>query len=411
MWVSDDISISVAREADWDAFFATMSVAFNEEGGDPEFVVAERFAFEPHRCLVAWRDGELVGTAGIATRTLSVPGAVLPAAHVTYVAVAATARRQGVLTRFMHQQFTDARAAGESIAVLWASEGRIYQRFGYGQAVRSLRLEADSGEVRLPIGAKGTGRLREGHPTDIRQTLVTIYEQVYPSRPGWSGRADRHWDYRLADPPSWRRGSTRLRGVVHDSGDGPDGYALWRVQGDWSAAGPEGVVRLIELVAANPTAYVELWNFLLTLDLTRSVSARVLSVDEPLQYLVNEPRRLGLSAGDAVWLRILDLPRALAGRRYGGNVDLVLEVTDTVLAQNAGRWRLRGGPTAASCEPSTDEPDLLCDVKELGAAYLGGVAFTTLADAGLVREARPGALAEASMGFGWPRSPSATEIF
>ena len=128
--MSDDISIEVPAHDDWDAFFRANTAAFNADG-DEDTSAAERVLFEPERCLVARRDGEIVGTAGIASRRMCVPGGVVAAGHVTLVSVAPTARRRGVLTRFMRQQFADMRAAGEPIAALWASEGRIYQRFGY----------------------------------------------------------------------------------------------------------------------------------------------------------------------------------------------------------------------------------------------------------------------------------------
>jgi predicted acetyltransferase len=412
---ADLITIEVADERDWDDIYSVVALAFHH-GGDPDVSAVERLPFEPLRTLVARRDGAAVGTVGLLTRALSVPGAILPAAHVTNAAVAPTARRQGVLTRFMHRQFADARAAGEPIAVLWATEGRIYQRFGYGLAARVARMEAETREVRIrPVGAEagrtGGGRLREGSPDTFRDALVTIYDRVCPQRPGWSGRADRHWDHRLADPPAWRRGSTPLRAVIHEGHHGPDGYALWRVQGNWTSTGPGAIVQVLELVALDPSAYAVLWNFMFTMDLARSVQAWHLSVDEPLQYLVNEPRRLGLSSADGLWLRIVDVPAALAGRRYAAPIDLVLEVSDAAVPQNQGRWRLRGDQNDAACTATSDEADLHLDVRELGATYLGGVALSVLGSGGLVHEARPGTLAAASTAFGWPTTPSTPEVF
>ena len=140
--VTDDITIDVPTADDGDAFFAAMMHAFGEDG-TPAYVEHEKMVFEPERCLAARRDGVIVGTAGIFTRRLSVPGASVPAGHVTFVSVAPTARRRGVLSRFIKRQFDDMATAGEPVAVLWAkSEARIYQRFGYGMAVRKLALTA-----------------------------------------------------------------------------------------------------------------------------------------------------------------------------------------------------------------------------------------------------------------------------
>ena len=107
----------------------------------------------------------------------------------------------------------------------------------------------------------------------------------------------------------------------------------------------------------------------------------------------------------------MDLPAALAARRNATDVDVVLEVTDAEIPENAGRWRLRGSPSSASCEATTDEPDLRCDIRVLGAAYLGRQALYALGGAGLVDEVRPGALATASTALGWYRAPSSIEVF
>jgi predicted acetyltransferase len=403
------ITIDVPTDDDWDAFAANLISAFAATGGADE-IAAERLCFEIERALVARRDGEIVGTAGIYTRRLAVPGGVIPAGHVTQVSVDPTARRQGILTRFMRRQFTDIAAAGEAIAVLWASEGRIYQRFGYGLAALKLSLTASTREASLaPAGPAGA--LRQASPDQLRDQLAKIYDEAYGQRPGWSSRGSAEWDYRLVDLESNRNGATALRGVVHTGPDGTDGYALYRVQNRWSGDGPDGVVKIRELVATTPVAYRTLWRFLLDIDLTRSAEMWACATDEPLLSMINEPTRLAPKLSDALWLRIIDLPAALAARRYATDVDVVLEVTDEQIPANAGRWRLRGSPTAATCEATTDEADLRLDVRFLAAAYLGRESLTALAAGGLVDELRRGALAAAGTAFRWHRAPCSIEVF
>jgi predicted acetyltransferase len=239
-----------------------------------------------------------------------------------------------------------------------------------------------------------------------------VYEAERPTRPGWSSRSEPWWSgHRLGDPPGWRRGATARRATLHEGAAGVDGYALWRTKSDWTTGGPAGEVLVDEVVAAGPDAYLALWRFLLSIDLTRSTKLWLGSPDEPLLHLANEPRRLGAALGDGLYVRIVDLPAALAARRYAAPVDVVIEVTDPLVPGNAGRWRLTAGPDAATCT-STDQPaDLACDIVDLAAAYLGGTRLAGLADAGRVRELRPGALTAATTGFGWHRTPAANEIF
>ncbi|MGE5826768.1 MAG: GNAT family N-acetyltransferase [Micromonosporaceae bacterium] len=408
--VTDDIAINVARAEDWDAFYASMSTAFNE-AGDPETAEADRAIFEPARSLVA-RDGdEIVGTAGIQTRHLAVPGGTVAAGHVTMVTVAPTARRRGLLTRFMHQQFADIGAAGEPIAALWASEGRIYQRFGYGLACRRLTMTIDTREVRLNQMPEAPGRLRSALAADVGKDLVDLYAQAYPHRPGWSQRHERTWHQLLADPPSRWNGWTARRALLHEGTDGIDGYALWRAKSHWDGGGPAGEVRVHEVVALNPDAYASLWQFLLNVDLTRTTSQWIAAIDEPLVYLVNEPRRLGLALGDALWVRIIDVPGALTARRYAAPLELVLEVEDELIPANAGRWQLTATPEKVTCTSTVEPPDLELDIRALGAVYLGDAVLGGLAGAGRVTERRPGALITAAAAFTWPQAPSTVETF
>ncbi len=422
--MTDDITMRTAVADDWDAIYAMVAAAFNADG-DVDASAAERPLFEPDRCRLAIRSGQIVGSAGILTRRLAVPGATVPTGHVTMIAVSPTARRRGLLTRFIGQQFVDIRAAGEPIAALWASEGRIYQRYGYACATRRMSLTVDTREVRLtntagsagsatlaePTNVAEPGRLVAAPPADLRDTLTKLYEPAYAQRPGWSERAPNHWDHRLADPEAQRRRASARRAVIHEGEQGPDGYALWRVRNDWDDSGPAGEVQVMELVALSPQAYAGLWGFILGMDLTRTATAWACALDEPLFFMVNEPRRLAARVADALWLRIIDLPAALAARRYATDVDLVFEVTDDVLPANAGRWRLTGSPEAATCTSTMDEPDLACDIRQLAAAYLGDASLAGFAAAGLVRELRSGAADLASTAFGWHRLPSSIEVF
>jgi predicted acetyltransferase len=404
------ITLRVGSTADWDAISQLLATVFHdaheEEGRDIEALV-----FEPERSLVAV-DGDLVvGHAAAYSRDLTVPGAILPTAHVTLVGVAPTHRRRGLLNRMMHRQLAEIAEAGrEPVAALWASETKIYPRYGYGLAAQRLTAEIMTREIQLP-GATSEGRLRIVEPGKAIAELSAIYERVRPERTGWSSRDERWWQFVLSDLPALREGATVQRGVLFETPDGPTGYALWRARSRWDAHGPDASVAIREVVAADPVAYAALWRFVLTIDLARTATADYLAVDEPLQHLVDEPRRLGSRLTDALWVRLVDVPRALSERRYAASVDVVLDVTDPLLPANTGRWRLTAGPDDARCTPTDDPADLACTVLELGAAYLGGTSLAALAAAGRVREVTPGALHRASAAFGWHRMPNPTEVF
>lgn len=394
---------------EWPGFLRMLMCAFHEDL-QQDVADAERKIFEPDRSLAVFDASQVVATSGAFGRELSIPGATVPAAHVSLVSVLATHRRRGLLTRMMHRQLRDVHEAGrEPVAVLWASEEPIYGRYGYGPASHQVGIRADTREVRV-TGDRADGRLRLVEPAEAVKDLAQVYESARPHRPGFSSRQGPWWEYRLTDIERHRKGATERRCVLYETGDGVVGYALWRSRNEWGDAGPNGEVTVEELVCPDPDGYAELWRFLFDIDLTRNLTARFLAVDEPLFFLVDGPRRLTRSLDTALFLRIVDVPSALCARRYAAPIDLVIEVADDVLPENVGRWHLVGDTTQARCEPTRAPADLRLDVRELGAIYLGGTSLRSLATAGLV-EGRPETVTTANQAFGWSVAPLAPEIF
>jgi predicted acetyltransferase len=409
---ASDLQLRQATAADWPAVSRLFSESFHHES-DPELVELERHLFEPARSLVGVDGGAVVAHTGSFGRSLRVPGGDIPAAHVALIAVAPDHRRRGLMTRLVRRQLTDLRASGEPLAVLWASEGRIYPRFGFGLAATRWDLDVDTKAVDLPPIATSAGLTRTTDPIEAAGAVRAVYDHARLARPGWSSRDDAWWRHRiLADPLTRRRGATPWRATLHRTDAGTDdGYALWRVLPKWDAAGPCGQVEVRELVADSTQAYAGLWRFLLEIDLTRSLRYALAAPDEPLFHLVGEPRRLSARLADALWLRIINLPAALAGRRYATPIDVVLDVSDARLPDNGGRWRLTGDASGATCTRTSSPPDLACDAADLAAAILGEGALVPLAQAGRVQELHRGSLAPAHIAFTWPRRPSAMEMF
>jgi predicted acetyltransferase len=396
----DATHLRAARETDRDAIAELMVLVFHERLTD-ERRALEELITELDRSVVADDAGAVVGHACAQTRELTVPGGVIPAAHVTGVGVAPTHRRRGLLTAMMRHQLTE---VPEPVAVLWASETSIYPRFGYGPASTHIRFEAMTREVRF-VSPAAPGRLRLVQPMAALAELSDIHDRIRATRVGWSSRPENHWRFQLTETDATRDGATDLRGVICDD---DAGYALWRVEERWDTYGPDCIVRVAEVVADDPAVYATLWRFLFGIDLARSLTFGHAAVDEPLQYMVDEPRRLGRTFANGLWLRLVDLPAALEARRYQQPVDVVIEVEDPLLPTNAGRWRLTGGPGKATCVRTDDAPDFSCGVADLGAAYLGGTPLAALAAAGRVRQLT-GNLPTAA--FGWERAPSPIESF
>lgn len=416
---SSPYPIRPISEDEFDSFEEVAQHAFN---GSPltesdRRMVLDRFEFD--RTLAAFDGTTPTGVTMCFSFRLSVPGQrVLPAAGVTFVAVLPTHRRRGVLSSMMRRQLTDVRDRGEPLAILWASESVIYPRYGYGRASWYLNFTLRRGEGGLTRAAtaaweKAGLRVRLAEPQAALPELAKVHDAVLASRAGLFGRNDAWWRRAIYDPPEGRQGAGPLRCLLAEDDAGPRGYALYSGTDRWDEFLPDNVLTVRELMAADPAASAALWADLLSRDLTTEFRIQRRPVDDPLLWQLADSRRARPQLMDGLWVRITDLPAALAGRGYSAPVDVVLEVRDEILPANAGRWRLTAaGPgEAASCVPVTGAPDLALDVTELGAAYLGGTGLGALAEAGLVSELRPGAVRQLSAAMSWDPAPWCPLVF
>jgi predicted acetyltransferase len=394
-----------------DEYFAAVLRGFHSDY-KPELWGPHKAVFEPERNFGFAVDGRWVSSTGAYTETLIVPGGSVPIAAVTLVTVSPAYRRRGLLRAMMTHQLTEIAERGvEPVALLWASEHPIYGRYGYGEALARLRLSGPTQTLGFaPDVDFGNGSVGEVERAEFLPVASLLREGWLADRPGALTRSAAWWDVRLHDPEDWRHGASAYRFALHFAADGqPDGYAYFRVKDGGPDGGAE--VTVADLDAANAPAYAALWRFLLSLDLVRSFRRDDAPADEPLRLLVADPRAITTETIDGTYARIVDVPAALGARRYAAEIDLVLGVTDALLPQNDGSFRLRGGPDGAEVTPAQDSPDVSLGIRELGGLYLGGVSPATLRQAGLVTEEAPGALTRMAAAFAWDRLPFCNDYF
>ena len=366
-------------------------------------------------------DGRLAAVHASYEHAMPVPGATIACSGLTWVGARPDQRRRGLLTVMIESHFTRSLARGEPVSALFAAEHAIYGRYGYGSAADDVRVKIARGAaLREVAGTDGlTVRLATADVAAHSAIVDEIHRAGGAGRPGWTTRDSDAWRTRVVvDPPAWRDGGEPLRIVtVHDAAGAVRAYGLFRRKENWAEGGSAGSVKVREAVALDPAATHALWAFLLDLDLTTTVEGPMLPVDDALLHLLVDPRAIVPKVNDNLWIRLLDLPVALAGRRYAAPVDVVLEVTDARLPANAGRWRLvtgeaeADGTFAATVVRTHEAADLRLDVRELGAAYLGGRSLAAQARAGLVVEETPGALQSAAAAFLWPVAPFCSYVW
>ncbi len=416
--MTDSYPLRPISAEEYPAFTAVLGEAFLEPW-PPEAAAVERGVLELDRTIAAVDGGDIVGTATSYSFVLTVPGASARAAGISGISVRPSYRRRGILTAMMRHQLGDARSRGEATAILFASESGIYARYGFGLASWHQRLQIARSDGALRTGAvlgqAGDVSLRAVQPAQARDKLAQVYASALPGRPGMLARDDRWWDSMLADPPALRDGMSPLRGLLAEDATRPVGYALYQTKPSWQDGVAAGTLRLRELVASDPAAIAALWSDLLDRDLVSEVVAPSRPIDDPLLAMLADPRRAHAQVSDALWVRLIDLPAALCQRRYATGIDVVLDVIDPVLPENAGRWHLHscesanGGETV--CERTSRPADVLLTVQAVGAAYLGGASFGQLAGAGHVRELTPGAAGRLAAAMSFDPAPWTCQIF
>ncbi|WP_035792286.1 GNAT family N-acetyltransferase [Kitasatospora mediocidica] len=406
------MEIRQTTDQDLDVFVTTMFAAFGRFPKTPTDDGGVWWsALEMDRNLLAVSaDGRPVGTTGAYSFELTLPGGIIaPTTGVTTVGVLPSHRRQGVLTAMMRHQLAELRARGEFFSVLLASEALIYRRFGYGPATYTQRLTVPRHRAALAVpraraaaDAPATGSVELLRRADCGEILEEVYDRYRRAQPGALARPHRWWASGAGHPPI----SSEPRYVaVHRDADGvPDGYASYSLD-------EHDTLTVDETIATDDTASTALARFVLGHDLVAQIVFRHVPPDHPLRWQLLDFNAGQLSnSTDWLWVRLLDIPRALTARGWFTDGELVLDVDDPFLGEH-GRYLLTVRDGKADCVPTDREPDLSLDVSDLGSIYLGGTTPSTLVRAGHIQAHRPDAAALADALFRAERTPHCLHWF
>ncbi|MGW7580592.1 GNAT family N-acetyltransferase [Kitasatospora sp. NPDC054768] len=406
------MEIRSTTDQDLDVFVDTLHAAFgrfpetpNADGGGVWWAATEM----DRNLLAVTADGRPVGTAGACSFELTLPGeVVVPTTGVTSVGVLPTHRRQGVLTALMRRQLDDVRARGEFLSVLLASEAGIYGRFGYGPATYTQRLTVPRRQAAFAAPraqraaeAPAAGSVELLRRADCGQIVEEVYDRYRRRQPGALSRPRRWWELGAGQVPI---APTPRYVAVHRDADGtPDGYASYSLGDD--------TLTVDEIIAVDDAAHTDLARFVLGHDLVSQVVFRHCPPEHPLRWQLADFRAVQPGGEtDWLWVRLLDVPRALTARGWFTDGELVLDVDDPFLGEHH-RYLLTVRDGKAECVPTDREPDLSLDVRDLGAVYLGGTAPSALVRAGHIRAHRPGAAVLADALFRAERAPHCLHWF
>jgi predicted acetyltransferase len=407
---ADQLELRTLTETDFDQVIDLDELVFNDPPGPDQWraIAKDLFELDRGRGIGVFAGDELAGVGIISGLEMAVPGGVLPEAGVLLIGVKPTYRRRGIMSRMIrHQLHTLHEEGAEPLAGLTASESVIYGRFGYGVATYGASFAVPRHRSGLrPVPGADQVRVRLVPTAESAAVCEAIHARQVGKRAGMLVRPEPWGRVYGTDVEAWREGRSVLRTVLAERDGEAIGFARYRSKND---AGPSGLAAgytdVSELYADDTAGYAALAGYLLTLDLVGGTKFYRQPVDSPLVYLLEDLRAAEMRVRDVLYLRLVDVDRALAGRTYAAPVNMVLEVSDRLCPWNAGRWHLTGDEKGATCTQTAEPAELALDVRELAAVYLGGTTLAALAQVALVTELRPGAVADATRAFATDLAP------
>jgi predicted acetyltransferase len=402
-----DVEYRAITEDEFEAFGRAGMIAFGQAPFNPEMPL-ELARSELDRTCAAIVGDEIVGSGRNFSFEMTLPGgAIVPAAGVSWIAVVPTHRRRGVLSGMMAALRDDAIAHGESVAILTASEGSIYGRFGYGVASWRAQVHVERATAVFASPVVDEGRLRFLDRADALERFPAAFAKLHPTQPGMVSRPDAWWAesvFHMAPPDK------ACFFVLHEDRDGDaDGFLIYEISNDFTKGITHSTLQVLDLNALTPQVRAVLWQFAFSVDLVRTISARLVPLDDPLRFLLTDVRQLRVDAvNDSVWLQIIDVERALEARCYSTTDRVVFEVHD---GPTVTRVALDGGPDGAQCTTTTSEPVVVLGLAQLGSIYLGGTRAQQFVAAGTVEERTAGAIQRVDAMFASYPLPSNTTWF
>lgn len=351
-------------------------------------------AFEgirPEWTLCAFESGKLATTFGALPLTMRISGLEVPVSGVTCVGTLPIYRRRSHLRKVMAQHFQNLHEIEEQpIAALFASMAAIYQRFGYGIVSHHIGYNVEPRYVQFSYPHKGTGAFGElGDSEQDFQIMAELYGKFRSDRTGYLQREKATWEHSVLLPATVGQ---RLIKSVYEQAGKPAGYVIYTTQNQ-TGSPPVNRVLIRDLVWLNVDAYRSIWNHFANMDLFANILWMRAPADDPLPYLLLEPRRLQATIRDGLLARIIDVDKALTSRKYQERGELIFEVVnDGLCPWNNGRWKLETSPDKSIIRHTNKSPQLVIPISTLSMLMFGQITATEAARMGRLEVNQPDAL-------------------
>lgn len=409
------IEIRQMRRDDADAVVDVTTSAFLERPDAAGVAALVRETWDESRSWLAWDGDRACGTFRSWGTEITLPGhARLPAAAVAAVTVLPTHRRRGILTQLAEHEHRSALERGDALAILYCSEFGIYGRYGYGPATRHATWTIDVRATGMVQPSQDEGTVELAAPSEAMKDVIRdVFDEWRLTQVSEIGRRELGWQLRLGlRPEPWGDGWKGFLALHRDAMGRIDGYLRYTTRSREHGQLPGVEIAVDELVGLDDAAETALWRFVTSLDLVATVRAEGRSASDRLPWRVTNPRAATVgNVIDGLWVRLLDVERALAARAYEREATLVLEVVDPLAPDGRHRLVLDASADGASCTPTDRSPDLTLPVAALGSVYLGAHDLRDVTIRTGAAEHTRGALAAAADVFRTAREPWCSSFF
>jgi len=412
-----DIDVRPITEDEFPDWLRAVNTGFLRRPVATELEISHRRAqFHPGRYLGAFDGDRCVATfKSFDQRLTAVGGVEVPADAITGVTVTATHRRRGLLTRMMTRDLTAAKDRGDVVATLIAAEYPIYGRYGFGPATWTTEWTIDVLRTGLDPRRSGQdeagGRIDLVDGADVRKFGPELHARLRAVQPGAVSRDELWWRVNTGVVRYDDTWTEPFYAVYRSSAGEVEALAAYTVDDNWHDKQPHNTASVRWLIGTSPAAERALWRYLCSIDWVTRVKSGWRAPDDLLPFFLPDPRAARITwQADWMWVRILDVVRALEARTYAGDGTLVLEVTDRA-GLVGGRYLVEASPTGGTCTPTSQSAQLTLDVGELAALWLGDESAVRLASLGRVQEERAGAARSADALLRTSRRPWCPDMF
>ena len=390
-----------AEEMEDFRFVANIALA---EHGVPERDPVTYLRPEWSTCV--FEHGQLATTFGAWPFSMRFNGERAAIAGVTAVGTLPTKRRRGYLRAAMEYSLTEQYERGQSLAVLYASQAAIYQRFGYAVCSNRCSYEIDPLDLHFIHYPEPRGELSVSNAADLpddAQVIRDLYRAFAAPRHGLVHRGRDTWDAEaLAEPDDIHEGPIRC--LLYEEDGQPLGYMLYtsaelREYSTITGGQRDHRTTVREYGWLTPAAYIAMWQFIAAHDLVWRVYVNDAPEDDPLFVYARDPRTLRRKTSDGVLVRIVDLARALSIRPYPAEGSVSFRVHDDLCDWNDATWALDVGPEGSDIRQTDAEPDFSLDIHSMAQLITGHLSASYLARLGRLDVTNRSALARADAIF------------